>query len=240
MIISDKHRYLFVELPWTASTAISKELRTYYGGKSILRKHSNYREFLRHASVEQRGYFTFSGIRHPLDELVSVYVKFVKNPHNLYTDPEWWVSRRKIRRYRWVQRRQASFPEFVKRFYWLPSETWSSLDHDRFDFVYRFENVAADFETTLRGIGLEPIRELPVVHETSGRGRWQDYYTPELYRRLRIVFGPRMARWGYDFPSEWGLDPAPTWANAFYGIKAASKNLCRLILAYTGPGPRAG
>lgn len=239
MIISDEHRYLFVELPWTASTAISKELREYYGGRSILRKHSNYREFLRQASAEQRSYFTFSGIRHPLDELVSVYVKFVNNP-SLYTNPEWWVSRRKIRRFLWVRRRQASFSEFVRRFYWLPAETWSSLDHKRLDFVYRFENVVSDFETVLRTVDLEPVRELPSWHRTAGKGRWQEYYTPDLYDRVRIVFGPRMAEWGYEFPPEWNVDPEPAWAKSVYTGKAALKNACRRVLSYVGPGPRAG
>lgn len=235
MIISDEHRYLFVELPWTASTAISNELRNYYDGRSILRKHSNYHEFLRFANAEQKSYFTFSGIRHPLDELVSLYVKLRTNLHNTYTNPEWWVSRRKIRQYEWIQERQASFPEFVKRFYWLPAETWSSLDHEEFDYVYRFETVASDFEAILEQLGLEQVRPLPVLNPTPEKGSWQDYYTPEIYDRVRVVFGPRMARWGYEFPPEWDLRPAPQWANLLYAARAASKNLARRTLAYMRP-----
>ena len=45
MIISEKNKYLFLELPRTGSTAISKELRDHYDGKRILRKHSLYHEF---------------------------------------------------------------------------------------------------------------------------------------------------------------------------------------------------
>jgi hypothetical protein len=65
MIISHRHRYVFVEVPRTGSTAVSAELRENYDGHEILRKHASYRDFLRVASEEERGYFTFSAVRNP-------------------------------------------------------------------------------------------------------------------------------------------------------------------------------
>ena len=102
MIISDEHKYVFVELPFTASTAISRELWEHYGGRRVLRKHSSYREFLKYASPEQRAYFVFSGMRNPLDEAVSLYVKLRTNHRNNYTKPMKWVTWRMRRRYRWL------------------------------------------------------------------------------------------------------------------------------------------
>ena len=67
MIISHKYKYLFVELPLTASTAVSKELRENYDGESILYKHATYHEFLKIASPEEKKYFVFSGMCNPLD-----------------------------------------------------------------------------------------------------------------------------------------------------------------------------
>ena len=40
MIISHKHKYVFVELPQTASSAIAKELKANYDGHEILFKQS--------------------------------------------------------------------------------------------------------------------------------------------------------------------------------------------------------
>lgn len=36
MIISHEHKYLFIEIPLTASWAVRKELCEFYGGEAIL------------------------------------------------------------------------------------------------------------------------------------------------------------------------------------------------------------
>ncbi len=229
MIISDEHKYVFVELPWTASTAISKELREHYGGRRVLRKHSSYREFLKYASPEQKKYFVFSGVRNPLDELVSVYVKYVTDHRANYTNNKNWVTRRKKRRYEWVQENTPSFAQFFLRFYHLPLENWSSLDHHHFDYVYRLENLQEDFAEILRRIGLQPMRSLPVVHRTEGKAAGQSYYKPETYKRARFVCGPLMERWGYEFPPEWHAGRAAWQSRLPYRILVFAKNAIRRL-----------
>ena len=71
MILSDEHRYLFVELPHTGTTAISRELQEHYGGRPILIKHARYHQFRKIATREQKSYFVFSCIRNPAEEAVS-------------------------------------------------------------------------------------------------------------------------------------------------------------------------
>ncbi len=44
MVISHKHEYLWVELPRTSSTTISKKLCTHYAGGKILSKHATYED----------------------------------------------------------------------------------------------------------------------------------------------------------------------------------------------------
>tara|TARA_R110002124_G_scaffold175649_1_gene343464 strand:- start:41 stop:211 length:171 start_codon:yes stop_codon:yes gene_type:complete len=56
MIISHKYKYLFVEVPHTGSTSISEELVANYDGHPILKKHSQYIDFLRQASKEEKDY----------------------------------------------------------------------------------------------------------------------------------------------------------------------------------------
>ncbi len=72
MIISHQHRYLFVELPRTGSTAISRELRQNYDGESILVKHATYQISKDGDSGGERVLCLFR-YRNPLDDAVSLY-----------------------------------------------------------------------------------------------------------------------------------------------------------------------
>ena len=216
MIISHRHRYVFVELPRTGSSAVRRELRELYDGVPILHKHSTYDEFRRQASDDERGYFAFSAIRNPLDDAVSRYFKLKTDHHQRFSD----VSRQRHRRplnslldtrmYRYIATTDADFSTFFLHFYRMPFDTWASLDHQSFGSVMRFERLADDFDATLRRIGIEPVRPLPWRNATEGKERDLDtVYTPAARRRARRVFGPYMRRWGYEFPPGWDL-PAPS------------------------------
>ncbi|HXG40434.1 MAG TPA: sulfotransferase family 2 domain-containing protein [Candidatus Limnocylindrales bacterium] len=227
MIISDRYRYVFVELPRTGSTAVRQELRELYDGRPVLDKHATYGEFLRIARPEQRRYFVFSAIRNPLDDAVSRYFK-LKTDHKQRFTGRQGRHKRLVNRiidermYRYLERTNADFPTFFLHFYRLPYDTWASLDHERFDYVMRFERLAEDFETVLRTIGIEPQRPLPIVNRTSGRDRnFAVYYPPETWQRARRVFGPYMERWGYEFPAEWNLEPPSTLHRAEYRLFSA-------------------
>lgn len=217
MIISDRYKYLFVELPRTASTAIAGELRTNYAGYGILQKHSTYEEFLRIASPEQKKYFVFSCIRHPMDDVVSVYFK-VKNDHrSLYTDPIKVGSRDPLlrllgdRRFRFLRKTNADFPTFFLKFYKIPYNRWTELSHHRFNFIIRYENLQEDFSKVLQLLNIPQKRELPVANKTARDRDFFSYYTPDTTARAKRVFGPFMQKWGYEFPREWGQITVPWW-----------------------------
>jgi hypothetical protein len=215
VIISHEHRYLFVELPRTGSTAIRRELREQYDGAPILHKHATYLEFTRQASEDEKRYFVFSGIRHPLDDAVSRYFKLKTDHKQRFSDPEHHQRRRGLlnsvvdrRMYDYLRRTDADFSAFFLHFYVLPYDTWASLSHRSFDYVIRFERLVDDFDAALRAIGIEPKRPLPHVNPTGQRARsFADYYSPAAIRRARRVIGPYMERWGYEFPDSWAVDP---------------------------------
>lgn len=218
MIISHQHKYLFVELPRTASTAISKELRQLYHGEPILRKHATYNDFLKQASPDERGYFVFSGMRNPLDHAVSLYFKYKTDHKHKFTDQEKIARRRGIvnrvamMKYHFVTQHEADFPTYFRRFYKIPYNDWSNLAHRKFDYVIRYEHLQDDFATVLRLIGIEQQRPLPVVNKTGGKSRdFTTYYTPSTIARAKRVFGPYMKQWGYEFPPEWGVTSVPWW-----------------------------
>jgi hypothetical protein len=217
MIISHKHKYLFVELPRTGSTAVRRELRHYYDGTPILFKHATYHDFQRVANAEEKNYFVFSGIRNPLDEAVSLYFKYktdhqARFSHLEQTEKNWLVRFITKKKYDFVQGSDADFSTYFMKHYWLPYSNWSALSHKEFDFVIRFENLADDFAQALRLIGLEAKRPLPVVNKTARRRQsFTTYYSPEAIRRAKRVFGPYMQQWGYEFPPEWNNAPIPWW-----------------------------
>ena len=78
MIISHKYKFLFIGLPFSASSAITKELNKEYEGKPLLRKHSLYQEFLKIANDKEKNIF-FIVLRNPLDIAVTVYEKMKSN-----------------------------------------------------------------------------------------------------------------------------------------------------------------
>lgn len=221
MVISHLHRYVFVEVPRTGSSAIATELRENYAGELILRKHATYRDFLRQATADEKTYFVFSGIRNPLDVAVTRYVHLKSDARGHFSDPHHvglrnsMASRIERRIFAWMQRTGASFEAFLRRWYLLPYDTWTSLDHRDMDFIIHFESLADDFAEVLRQIGVDPVRPLPAKNITPGRERdFLTYYTPGAIRRATWVFGPYMAEWGYRFPKEWGTRRAPLWSKA--------------------------
>jgi hypothetical protein len=225
MIISRKHRYVYLELPRTGSSAVSVELRENYDGHSFLFKHATYRDFLRNSTPDERKYFAFSGIRNPLDVAVTRYAHLSEDTRGHFSNPEQIAMRRSIagrlerRIYRWVQETKPDFETFLARVYVLPYDTWSSLDHKRLDALIHFENLADDFGSVLRRLGIDPVRPLPVRNATPGRDRdYLSYYTPGAIRQAVRIFGPYMQEWGYGFPEAWGRVRVPLSSRILYRI----------------------
>ncbi|NND95681.1 MAG: hypothetical protein HKN45_12535 [Flavobacteriales bacterium] len=214
MIISRKYRYLFIELPLTASTAIAKELVENYAGEPILYKHANYRTFLKQASDEEKAYFTFIGVRNPMDQAVSHYYKYLNDHKGKYSKPQprkngrvkYWLNERGHRkRFKFIKDNKASFGDYFLEFYTRPYLDWSLLDESRMDGIIRFEHIQEDFTKVLTDIGVVQKRPLPQINKTKDKARtFIDHYdSEELQSRAIEIFGPYMEIWGYSFPSSW-------------------------------------
>jgi hypothetical protein len=224
MIISHRHKYLFIELPRTGSTAVSRELCKLYEGRRILHKHATYREFLKLAKEEEKDYFVFSGIRNPLDKIVSLYFKYKTNQRGydnpeIYKDDNTLIACLLRSQFNFVYRHGADFGEFFSRFYHVPYDDWSSLDHKHLNFVIHFERLEEDFADALRQIGIKPQRPLPIRNKTGQRDSdfWA-YYTPEIRKRAQWVFGSYLHRWGYKFPDEWNSQDSYIREIVFNGV----------------------
>ncbi len=211
MVISHKNKFLFIEMYRTGSTAISKELCENYGGEKILHKHSRYHEFINQATDTEKKYFIFSGIRHPMDTVVSGFSKLKHNHKGRYTDPTQWrvnggiIAEKNLKLFREVHDNNMSFEDYFRKYYRLPYDSWASVAHNKLNHVVRFENIQQDFSDALQKIGVSQIRPLPMVNQTEGKSNYLDYYTPEIRERAVYIFGPFMKQWGYQFPDDWGV-----------------------------------
>lgn len=205
MIISDRYKYVFVEVPHTATTAISQELIRHYAGRRILGKHANYAQFRSHASKEERAYYVFAGVRNPLDIAVTDFFKYRTNHRGAFTDLEGrgkWVDDDLLQRYEFVAN-DGSFGDFLQKFYAVVYHNWFLIGSNGFQKVMRYESIAADFSLVLDELGIHPEEELPVVNKSKRPGSFVDLYTPELIPHAVRTFGPFMRQWNYEFPEGW-------------------------------------
>lgn len=225
MVISHEYRYLFIELPHTASTAISRELCELYDGKTILHKHAHYHEFLKIATVEEKSYFVFAGIRNPLDVITTLYFKRKTNHQEFYTTPQHWqvngghVSNQALKEFRFISENNANFRDYLFKFYRIPYDSWGSPRPKNFDFVIRYENLQADFAHLLSLLNIEQIRPLPVVNKTNQKkNNFWDYYSPDMYEHIWSIFGPYMKVWSYKTPSSWGNFQTSSYDSIFFNL----------------------
>lgn len=212
MIISDTHKYIFVQFPQTGCSAVAQELIAHYDGRRILYKHAQYHEFLKIATPAQKAYFSFSSIRHPMDVVVSKYFKY-KSDHENYKEKKvshgkvrrWIMPRYEERRQRFIETANADFEAFFLNFYKWPYSAWSVVNHHQMDFLMRFEDLSADFEQVLQRLNLDPVRPLPVYNQTNLKHKhFSDYYqSPEVRKRAVEIFGPYMEEWSFAFPEDW-------------------------------------
>jgi len=231
MVISDKYKYLFIEMYNTGSTSISNELCEFYDGRRILRKHSRYHEFLKTATEEQKKYFVFSGIRNPMDTVITVYSKFANNHKGKYTDPQQWrknggyVKDKRLQLFSDIKNAQLTFQEYFLKYYKVPYDRWSRLDHEKFNYIIRYENIQNDFRTVLQKLNIEPVRDLPTLNKTEGKQDYTNYYTPEIQKRAVFVFGPFMDKWGYSFPDDWNVKRTPLSSTILFSLLGIRRNL---------------
>jgi hypothetical protein len=227
MILSHAHRFVFIEVPLTGTTAIARELCVTYGAEEILDKHSHLSEFLARATPEEKRYTVAAGMRHPLDRLLSYFTKLRNNHLGAFTDPArferngGWVTEADLKRFEFVERTGGDFQAYLERFHSgsRPSISQYNWGRRRYDHLIRFEHLNEDFHAFLCAVGLEPLRDLPAANVTAGRER--DFfaaYPAELRAHLRRVYGPLAAEWGYDFPADWGTGPLPLSSRLRYAL----------------------
>jgi hypothetical protein len=238
MIVSHKHRYVFVQFPRTGSTAIGNELIANYDGIPILKRHSTYDKFLRAATADETSYRVFSCVRHPLDRTVSMFFKFKSDHRDMKArftrswkecgfNPLVWLRFRYFRkRIEYAQRPEVTFSDYFRRYFKSPYSDWTLLDHHRFDALIHFENLSNEFRQSLLGFGIEPVRDLPHTNPTADRKQtYADYFDEGLIPIAQREFAVFMDKTGYAFPQHWPTYTISRWDRFRFWIHHAPRSL---------------
>lgn len=196
MIISHKYKYVFIQLGKTASSAMARELCEFYDGREILWKHARYEDFLLTATEEEKKYFTFAGIRNPLDFIVSRYHLRLLGRNN--------DNRNNLKQYLFLGKNN-NFDDFFFKFFCRSIYfDWRIKKYSKLDYIYRYENLQADFSLILNKLGIRQIRPLPLFNQTPNKKNFLDYYNNKKIQQVAIIiFGPFFKKWNYQFPQDW-------------------------------------
>lgn len=230
MIISDKHKYVFIQIPRTGCTAIAKELRQNYDGKDILHKHANYHEFLKVASEEQKQYYVFASVRNPLDDAVSTYSKLLTDHHDytnesLHIKNGGWISEKRIEMFNFVRNTQ-NFDAFLRKYYKLPFTSNININKRYCNHILRFETLDKDLSVVLEKLGITKVRPLPVNNKTDRDKEYSKFYEEKTKLYAIKIFGPFMKEWGYSFPEDWNVQKKLNdFDKAFYKFVKVAREL---------------
>jgi hypothetical protein len=228
MIVSHKHKFLFIEIPLTASWAIHHELCQNFGGQPILHKHATYSEFLNHATDEELDYFVFATVRNPLDKIVSTYYKLKNDQKSVFSNvnslPQGIVDFSDLNKYQYIKSYGIDFENYFRRFYKMPYSDMIDLSSKYLNYAIRYENIQQDFTNLLMKLGMEQIQPLPRTNETPGKSKdFLACYTAGIIPQAKRVCGPFMKKWDYQFPESWGSNQI----SPVYDIEYKSLNKLR-------------
>ena len=210
MIISHKHKFLFIGLPFSASSAISKELYLNHQGNAFLRKHSLYHDFKKVATKEEMGYFIFSVLRNPMEIVITVYEKMKENSKGNFTNTDLFIengghiTKKQRGEFNFIHTKKATFQQYFKRFFKKPYDNFANMTIDNCDYVIRHENMEKDYLTALKKVGIINARPLPIANQTAGKKKdILEYYTDDIKDQAIFVFGPFLDKYNYSFPEKW-------------------------------------
>jgi len=232
MIINHKYKFLFIGLPFSASSAISKELHLQYGGEPYLRKHSLYHEFENVATKSELEYFVFTVLRNPMEIAVTVYEKMKANAKGNFTNPELFsengghITKLHRERFNYIKDNNSSFQQYFKKFHKNPYDNLSSLTIDNCDFVIKYETIAEDYLLALKKAGVSNPKPLPVANKTAGKKNdLLSYYTNDIKEISIAVFGPFLEKYNYSFPEVWGEVKIPLKSKLEFLILGVLRNI---------------
>ena len=207
MLLSKKHRFIFIHIYKNAGTSITTALTPFASnqllqlanwaakkfnvylkaGPEPFHVHARAREIIDAIGKEQFGsYFSFAFVRNPWDWQVSLYKFMLKNTaHPQHT----------------LIKSMGNFENYIE---WrcekevrLQKDFIYSVDGELLvDYVGRYENLHADFDEICSRIGITAT--LPRLN-VSNTKPYQEFYNEQTKERVRRTFDADITLFGYEF-----------------------------------------
>lgn len=194
MIISHKHKYIFIGLPMTGSSAISKELIELYGGESIYMKHTNIPYLIKKTNINIKDYYVFGVYRDPIEMAYSQYSKIKVNAKGAFTNKDLltknggYVTEKQYNFFKNIQSDDYSFLDFIKSKYsFVVYDNPLSINYKYLDHIISFHNLSNGFKEVLTKCDLESKREIPVYNKTIKNEDSPILLPPKIIKK---VFSP--------------------------------------------------
>lgn len=212
MLISHQYKFLFIGLPFSASSAIHHQLHEEYNAIPRLRKHSLYHEFFKSANDKEKRYFVFAVLRNPMDIVITNYEKMKANAKGNFTNPDCFtengghITRKQREKFHFINDKSVTFQDYFNKYFNKPYDNLASLTTQYCDFLIKYESISTDYLEVLTQIGIKDALPLKVLNKTKGKRKIDitAYYTDDIKKKAIFVFGPFMRKYNYEFPILWG------------------------------------
>ena len=191
MILSHKHRFIFVAIGKTGTTSIESYLRTLPIVKNRAPKHFSLQEII-NSYENVCDYLKFAFARNPFDRAVSMYFQW-KKPHSEYKDK--YGTRKML----FDLANKYSFKKFIANtgaFHFNGHHMVEKINYE-IDFIGRFEKLQEDFNQACDIIGISRCK-LPHLNKTT-RKHYTEYYDDEARQIVAEIFTKDLEVVGYEY-----------------------------------------
>lgn len=196
MYISYKHNFIFIHIPKTGGSSITKFLVSELGESDIKRKNGHHLELRSFKRRIKDNTFKFCFVRNPWDTQVSWFFnskkQFEQQSKAILSLPE------RVNIFKTYKNDREAFKKFI---------TMSSISIDKhlkkgykYNYVGRFERLEQDFKAILKLISINTTQRLPKVNSTK-HNHYSYYYNndTELIELVRKRNSKTINMFNYKF-----------------------------------------
>lgn len=177
MIINREKKFIFIGLPFSASSAISKELLEQYNCEALLHKNANIPVLLKCCpDIKIDEYEVVAVIRDPVETAFTLYNKLKNNANETYSNPMKFiengghVTKKARRTYQKIQSKNLSFDEYLDNVFGvIPFDGLLSENCKYITKTIHFDDLQGDFKACFESLGVNVVRELPSYNKTKNK-----------------------------------------------------------------------
>ncbi len=196
MLVSHRHRLVFVQVPQTGCTAVGEWMTEHLDAVSVLRKHSTLSQAKRVLGSEIDGYLVVASVRDSLDQFVSSFHKLERAP--IRGKSAGWPRANTAARARWASEGERTLDDYIDRWVRRVHAPVYVLSLRECDVVIRYERLQEDVAQLSERIGAGRLPEVPTVNETDRvRRDLSDLVSAKNYARVERLHRAYRHEFGY-------------------------------------------